>query len=85
MNEPNAAVSGCEAVRSAELLDSIRGSFKIAISALVQAQTSLEMLGFEPTKREVKGVVDDLRKAVAKLDEYKSNDQVEFQEGSGAE
>ena len=52
-----------------ELLDSIRGSFEIAISALVQAQTSLEMLGFEPTKREVKGVVDDLRKAVAKLDE----------------
>ena len=52
---------------------SVRCSFEIAISALVQAGVNLEMLGLESTKREVRAIVENLRKAITAIDNYKAN------------
>jgi len=60
-------------VDSTVLLDSIRCSFEIATSTLVQAGVNLGILGMEPTKREVRAVVEDLRKAITAIDVHKSN------------
>jgi hypothetical protein len=59
-----------------DMLDYIRVSFEIAVSALVQAGVSLGILGLEPTKREVQDVVEDLRKAIAAIDDHKSNRRI---------
>jgi hypothetical protein len=64
-------------ITSTDLLDSVRCSFEIAVSALVQAGVNLGTLGFEPTKLEVLAVVDDLRDAITAIDNHKSNAQVE--------
>ncbi len=60
-------------ITSTDLLDSVRCSFEIAVSALVQAGVNLGTLGLEPTKLEVRAVVEDLRKAITAIDNYKSN------------
>ena len=60
-------------ITSTDLLDSVRCSFEIAVSALVQAGSNLEILGFELTKLEVLAVVDDLRNAITAIDNHKSN------------
>ena len=64
-------------ITSNDLLDSVRCSFEIAVSALVQAGGNLKILGFEPTKLEVLAVVDDLRNAITAIDNHKANDQAE--------
>jgi len=58
-------------VHSSDLLASVKISFEIATSALVQAKTNLGLLGFERTKNEVASVVDDLRKATKQLEANK--------------
>ena len=55
-------------VSSTDLLASVRVSFEIATSALVQANTNLGILGFYRTKNEVASVVEDLRKATKQLE-----------------
>jgi hypothetical protein len=60
-------------VARAELLDSIRCSFEISLSALVQASVNLGVLGMAHTRLEVQAVVEDLRKAIATIDAHKSN------------
>jgi len=60
-------------ITSTDLLDSVRCSFEIAVSALVQAGGNLKILGFEPTKLEVLAVVDDLRNAITAIDNHKAN------------
>ena len=55
-------------VGSDHLLASVKTSFEIATSALVQAKTNLRLLGFERTKNEVASVVDDLRRATKQLE-----------------
>ena len=55
-----------------ELLDSIRCSFEIATSALIQASVNLGILELNPTKREIQVVVEDLRKAITAIDIHKS-------------
>jgi len=59
--------SGGMVITSTDLLDSIRCSFEIATRALIQANVNLGILGFDRTKNEVQGVVDDLRKASSQL------------------
>jgi len=55
------------------LLDSISSSFEIAVSALMQANVNIGMLGLDTTKREVTAVIEDLRKAITVIDVYKHN------------
>jgi hypothetical protein len=69
--------SGGMEIAFTDLLDSIRCSFEIAVSALVQAGVNLGILGLEPTKREVRAVVEDLRKAITAIDVYKSNKRID--------
>jgi len=60
-------------ITSTDLLDSVRCSFEIAVAALVQAGINLKTLGLEPTRLEVRAVVEDLRKAITAIDVHKSN------------
>ena len=55
-------------ITSTDLLASVKVSFEIATSALVQAKTNLGILGFERTKNEVASVVQDLRNAIKQLE-----------------
>lgn len=55
-------------ITSTDLLASVKASFEIATSALVQAKTNLGILGFDRTKNEVASVVEDLREATKQLE-----------------
>ena len=57
-----------QTIDSSTLLASVKTSFEIATSALVQAKTNLGLLGFERTRNEVASVVADLRKATTQLE-----------------
>ena len=66
--------SGETEITPTDLLASVKTSFEIATSALVQAKINLGLLGFDRTKNEAASMIEDLRKATRQLADNAKNE-----------